>query len=131
LIRRKGASAIEFALVLPILLTMLLGIMEFSWLFLEQSSVSAAVREGARLGVTYSTAGSTTPASAAVTRTKAALTEAGLNGTAATVTTSYIGTSPSQKLKVVVSVPYTSLTGFFAFVPTNLTASMTMLLEDQ
>ena len=45
---RKGQSMVEFALVLPILLLLLLGIMEFGFLFHEYLVVTHAAREGAR-----------------------------------------------------------------------------------
>jgi Flp pilus assembly protein TadG len=43
-----GAVAVEFALVLPILVVMLLGIMEFGLLYNAQITVTNAAREGAR-----------------------------------------------------------------------------------
>lgn len=45
----KGQSLVEFALVLPILLLFLLGIIEFGWLLNAQISLTSAAREGARL----------------------------------------------------------------------------------
>jgi Flp pilus assembly protein TadG len=44
----RGAAAVEFALVAMILITILFGIVEFSRLWLVQSSLSAAARDGAR-----------------------------------------------------------------------------------
>jgi hypothetical protein len=49
--REKGASAVEFALVLPLLLTLVFGIMEAGWLFAQQVEVRNAAREGGRLAV--------------------------------------------------------------------------------
>jgi hypothetical protein len=46
--RRKGSAAMELALVLPILGTMLMGLFEFSMLFYGRSSVVEACRIGAR-----------------------------------------------------------------------------------
>ncbi len=46
--RRKGATIVEFALVVPILLAMLLGIIEFGWLAKNKLQLANAVREGAR-----------------------------------------------------------------------------------
>lgn len=44
----RGAAAVEFALVSVVLITLLVGIMEFGYAFLVQSTVSGAAREGAR-----------------------------------------------------------------------------------
>ena len=44
----RGASAVEFALVLPILIVLVLGIIEFGHAFQVQGTLSAAAREGAR-----------------------------------------------------------------------------------
>ena len=50
--RQRGASAVEFALVLPLLLPMLLGVVDFGLAFGQNISLQAAAREGARQGVT-------------------------------------------------------------------------------
>jgi hypothetical protein len=50
---QSGASAIEFALVLPVLLLLLFGIVEFGVLFFDKAMITNASREGARLGVVY------------------------------------------------------------------------------
>ena len=44
----RGAAAVEFAFVLPVLLLLVLGLIEFSLLFNAQISVTNAAREGAR-----------------------------------------------------------------------------------
>lgn len=44
----KGASLVEFALVAPLLLLLLLGMIEFGWLFGQYNEVRHAAREGAR-----------------------------------------------------------------------------------
>jgi Flp pilus assembly protein TadG len=53
----KGAELIEFALTLPLLLLVLLGIIEFGFLFQEYEVVSNAAREGARIAVLSASAG--------------------------------------------------------------------------
>ncbi len=45
----EGAAAVEFALVLPVLLLLLLGLVEFSLVFNSQISLTNAAREGARV----------------------------------------------------------------------------------
>ncbi len=46
--RRRGVALLEFALVLPMLLILILGIMEFAWFAKNQQTVANAAREGAR-----------------------------------------------------------------------------------
>lgn len=46
--REKGQSAVEFALVLPILIILLCGIIDFGWLFSCKISATNAAREAAR-----------------------------------------------------------------------------------
>lgn len=43
-----GAAAVEFALILPILVALLMGILQFGWYFYASNSASSAAREGAR-----------------------------------------------------------------------------------
>ncbi|RBY95674.1 pilus assembly protein [Blastococcus sp. TF02-8] len=44
----RGASAVEFAFIVPLLLLLLLGIAEFGRAFQVQATLSAAAREGVR-----------------------------------------------------------------------------------
>jgi len=46
--RRRGATLVEAAFVVPIFLLMLLGMMEFGWYARNQLMIANAVREGAR-----------------------------------------------------------------------------------
>ncbi len=52
---RRGASAVEFALVAPTLVLLLLGILEFSLLMAAEVTLSNAVAEVARFGITGQT----------------------------------------------------------------------------
>ncbi len=48
----RGAVAAEFALLLPVLLTILFGIIEFGMIMYGREIVTNATREGARAGIT-------------------------------------------------------------------------------
>ena len=50
-IGQNGAAAVEFAIVLPLLLILVFGIVEFSILFYNKAMITNASREGARAGI--------------------------------------------------------------------------------
>jgi len=67
--RERGASAVEFALVLPVLLLVIGGIIDFGRMFYAQNVVGNAAREGARmisLGYPITTAGGTPDATSRI-----------------------------------------------------------------
>ena len=49
----KGQAMVEFALVLPFLLALLCGIIDFGWLYYNQITLNNAAREGARYAVIH------------------------------------------------------------------------------
>jgi Flp pilus assembly protein TadG len=104
--REEGASMVEFALVLPLLLLLVFGIMEAGWAFAQQVEVRNAAREGARLAVVdFPTPGSG-DSSAIVTEVCA---RASLSADRATVSIRDTGSNSAQ---VTVAQDYESLTGF-------------------
>ena len=58
----SGASAVEFALLLPVLMMVLFGIIEFGMALYRQAILTNASREGARLGIVQSIPAITTAA---------------------------------------------------------------------
>jgi Flp pilus assembly protein TadG len=56
-LRERGASAVEFAILVPVLVLILFGIIYFSLYFNARQGVQAAAREGARLASLSSTTG--------------------------------------------------------------------------
>ena len=56
----RGAAAVEMALVMPLLIAMLIGIIDFSRIFNGEIQLSQAAREGARIGALGTTGGFTT-----------------------------------------------------------------------
>lgn len=105
-----GASAVEFALVLPVLLLLILGMVEFGTLFYRQAIVSWSSREAARLGIVQAipkpTAGEVKAMATSV------LTQAGLGAAPVTITVTGAGGAFGTDLTVLVESPYR-----FQFVP--------------
>lgn len=50
---QRGASAVEFAIILPVLLVILIGIMEFGYVMFAKAVITNASREGARTGIVF------------------------------------------------------------------------------
>jgi Flp pilus assembly protein TadG len=49
--KEEGQDLVEYALVLPLFIFLMLGIVEFSLLYLQYSTIANAAREGARAGI--------------------------------------------------------------------------------
>jgi Flp pilus assembly protein TadG len=111
--RERGAVAVEFALVLPIFLLLVLGIFEFGRAFNIQVSLSEAAREAARYAAIHQS-DSTYTVGAAQAAGVAAAPSVDLDPGDITVSSS--GTSPCN---VVVTISYNTpwMTGFPGLVP--------------
>lgn len=48
--RQRGAALVEFALVAPLLIFLVVGIVEFGWLFAQMNEIRHVAQEGARWG---------------------------------------------------------------------------------
>jgi Flp pilus assembly protein TadG len=105
---QSGQAVIEFALSLPILLVVVMGIFDFGLMFQHYEVVTNAAREGARVGVlpNYTTAD-------AQARAQQYLTSGGLSSASATVVAAVspisFGSPPKtvNQVTVTVSYPYT------------------------
>ena len=49
--RRRGATAVELALVLPVMLLVTFGAIKYGWLFLRAQQITNAARYGARVAI--------------------------------------------------------------------------------
>jgi Flp pilus assembly protein TadG len=74
---QRGAAIVEFAIILPLLLLLIFGMIEFSLLMYNKAMITNASREGARRGIVYRVDTTTNPVSDApltVTQIKAEVT---------------------------------------------------------
>lgn len=102
---RRGAAAVEFALVAPVFFLLVFGMIEYGRMVMVQQLLTNAAREGARRGVLD---GSTTAeVSTAVTNY---LSGASVNGATVTVTPNPPSSATfGQPVTVQVSVPFNAV----------------------
>ena len=118
----SGAAAVEFALLLPLLMMIVFGIIEFGFALYQQAVLTNASREGARLGIVQSIPAITTgQINAAIDNY---LTPAGINP--ANVTRNIVtGGVTGTPVRVTLTLPYNFkvLPGLTSVAPTiNLNA---------
>jgi Flp pilus assembly protein TadG len=124
---RPGLALIETVLILPLLLLIILGTMEYGWLFWKAADINNAARQGARVG---SRGGAT--AGDITTTVLDVLTASGLQDSGYTVTI----TPPDpttldsgEQLTVQVSVPYANIAVInTAMIPTPDQLSATVIM---
>jgi Flp pilus assembly protein TadG len=132
----KGAELIEFALVFPLLLLVMVGIMDFGLLFQRYETVTNAAREGARVAVLPGYAQADVQARVTQYLATAGLTETptfaytapqalNVGGACVTITGVTVG-YPYQYLFI---GKITTLFGGSAFTTTTLTATARMRYE--
>ncbi len=136
---QEGAVAVEFALILPLLVFLVLGAMDLGHRFYLQNLITSASREGARYAAKY-TGTNTDPTSAAVSdrvKLPSGLNYNAFNLDALTVTTTFAGAIPNRVATVTVTaVKHWWVLGAFHFYhflgftnPQTLTATSAMNVE--
>lgn len=111
----RGAAIVEFALVVPIFLLLVMGIIDFGFAFNDYNSVRQGVREGARQVVVadWNTDGCTTGSSSAraacVTKARIGL-DTSDTRVKIVLPESY---APGDPVTVCAMYPFSSLTGLF------------------
>lgn len=105
--RQDGTVAVEFALVLPILMLLTFGITDFGLALYSKEVLTNASREGARAGIIIATPRPT--ATAIETVVKSYLTSAGWDASKATITVTGAQGSSGGALTVTANYPYSFL----------------------
>jgi Flp pilus assembly protein TadG len=115
----RGAVAVEFALLAPVLVMLLLGIMEFGRAYNVQMSLTNAAREGVReMVINNNQASARTSARNAAMQISPALTDANITFSAASC-------AVGSQMTVTISYSLSTLTGIAG--PFAMTGKGTML----
>ena len=126
--RQRGVVAVEFALVFPLLLTLVLAAIDWGWYFFVDQLVTNCAREGARAGTVLAP-----PPTSTAGQGEAAALQASLaflqrvNLTQQGVVANYTTVSGVDAIQVTVTYPVGSLTGLLSNVmPANTRAVSVM-----
>src|ERR1700710_2016900 len=49
--RQRGGAAVEFALIMPLFLALVCGVIDYGWYFYQRYALAAAIRDGIRSGL--------------------------------------------------------------------------------
>ncbi len=126
---RRGAHTLEFALLAPVLVALLVAVMEFGWYFSRQVAVTTAVRDAARVGAMTPR---TSPEPADEVAEEALIDSLVAQGYSGEVKldVGLYGVAPGVTLRVGVELPHRGLTGFVP-VPSTLQSLTSIRIEDQ
>ncbi len=125
--RARGIASLEFVIIMPVLMILLFGVMEYGWMLTKSGELVNAAREGARVGARADS--NNADINSVV---DARMTQAGMGAAGYSTTITQAG-DVGDPVTVQVSVPYdgnVELIGFFLIpVPGNLQASVSMSKE--
>lgn len=141
---QRGAAAVEFALVLPLLMLLVLGTIDWGFYFFIEQVATNAAREGARVGAVVGDATAADPCAGVETAATTAVNRyVGMLRRTPTVTvvcpytgaartscgTAVAASSLPSSVLVTVSLPAGAITGFYTMVPGTACAEAVMRLE--
>ncbi len=124
--RSRAAAVVEFAVVLPLLLSILFGIIEYGWVFMVRQTLQNAAREGCRIAVLST---SVEPYTNVTARVAEVMSPTGLTSYTVQMTHASDG-NPTES--VIVSVPYYDVSlmgGFFGTANYDLRGTCSMRKE--
>lgn len=127
--QRRGISTVEAAIILPLLVLLTMGLIEYGWLFLSAQQTTNAARQGARIGATADATSADVNSAVSVLMADAGMAEAGYSVVIDPVDITVA--EPGSSVTVTVAVPAENvrITGFPLPMPANLRASVSMAKE--
>jgi Flp pilus assembly protein TadG len=129
---QEGAAAVEFAIILPIVLLLSLGALDMGHMYYMDHLITNASREGARYAAKY-TGVANAPTSAAVSSyVKTTLNYNAFNLDSLSVDATYAGTVPNKIVTVTVTAKkdWWVLGSLLGFATKTLTAKTAMNVEN-
>jgi hypothetical protein len=132
---QSGGAAVEFALVMPIFVAVMFGMIDYGWYFYQKFTLAAAIREGVRYGATLKEptllAPGPDPYDEAVKEAKKRCDNGSVPGAGVTWTGGLTGIAPARLLGVTGTYTFRPLAGLVPMPKPSMSYSMTMMLEQQ
>lgn len=126
--KRRGAATVEFALIVPVMLTFTFGLIEMSRISMVKEGVVQASREGARVGVRPNAS-----ADDVNQRINEELAILGITGATVVVTPTVLDQAlPGDDIRVRITIPIGEVSyvpGFFSFDGLDIVAETVMRRE--
>lgn len=116
--RDEGASLVEFAMLMPLLVLLLFGIIEFAWVFASNLDVKQGAREGARITAVDEPGGNAALRTEICSRMDLV---GGNSGTTITWLADDVTPAVGEGVKVTVTTPLNTLTGLLDWVFNSVT----------
>lgn len=120
---KKAQSVVELALVLPLLLAVILGMVEFGWVLNGKITLTSAAREGARVAIIYESAEQASNAVAA------AVARSAESSSLINLQTTTVFNNFTRNAIVTVHAKIIPIVGMFFSQPVDLVAKAEMLVE--
>lgn len=125
---RKAAALVETAVILPIFVMLMVGLVEFSRMLMVKQVITNAAREGARAGAVNLDDGQALLTAQSVSENYMVI--SGVESDPATVTPSFVEASGTPALQVVIDYNYDSLlTSFIPGISGTLTLRSTAVMR--
>jgi Flp pilus assembly protein TadG len=121
----RGANLVEFAILAPLLIMLLFGIIEFAWVFAQNLDIRHGAREGGRLAATDDIA---TGAEVADICSRMDI----ANSSNTTVEITRTGSNIGDDITVTISAPADTLTGIMDWaIPSTLVLSTSAVVRQE
>lgn len=120
----RGAAAVELAVVLPLLLTIVFGIIEFGWIFMVRETLTNASREGCRVAVLQGSTEQDIRDQVSVS-----MSPAGLGDYTVEITRATTGNA-NETVRILIPYSEVSLLGGY-FGPTNFNLGATTIMRKE
>ncbi len=125
----KGAALVEFAIVAMLLITLLLGIVEFGWYFSQFNALRHGAREGSRYASVNGGVADTATAADIAGVVCQAVTADSAGMTQLVVTVNNGGGAVGSDATITVVADVNGITGFFSSVVSQLSSGATFRME--